>query len=259
MLNHSGLPAIFWCHAAEYATYIYNCLPTETAAGYVSPIQARYGLIPDVSRLRRFGCICYCHIPAETRDKGFVDKAYKCYFLGVHHATQAYIVWVIDLNVERVSPNVLFDEVTPIKIQLSSLTVPVAPERRNLKDFTYLIGLVYRDDEDKLLYVTKRVVVQRGDIVAFRCVYLHNVVGQEEPRPIHVADVECMLNAYLIDNTPGVLFLPMMSAQRKLKSCADSTVAEHSTSGRALVDLAEHPESSAEQTGVDLLEEKSVM
>ena len=134
MLNHSGLPAIFWCHAAEYATYIYNCLPTETAAGYVSPIQARYGLIPDVSRLRRFGCICYCHIPAETRDKGFVDKAYKCYFLGVHHATQAYIVWVIDLNVERVSPNVLFDEVTPIKIQLSSLTVPVAPERRNLKD-----------------------------------------------------------------------------------------------------------------------------
>ena len=38
--------------------------------------------------------------------------------------------------------------------------------------------MVYRDDEDRLLYVTKRVVVQRGDIVCYRCVYLHDVIGQ---------------------------------------------------------------------------------
>ena len=43
MLNDSGLPAIFWCQASEYATYIYKCLPTETTKGYMSPIQARYG------------------------------------------------------------------------------------------------------------------------------------------------------------------------------------------------------------------------
>ena len=59
--------------------------------------------------------------------------------------------------------------------------MPVALERRNIKEYTYLIGMIYRDDEDKLLYVTKRVVVQRGDIVCFVCAYLHNVVGQEEP------------------------------------------------------------------------------
>ena len=57
MLNDSGLPAIFWVYAAEYATLIYNYLPTETVFGYMSPVQARYGLVPDVSRLRRFGCI----------------------------------------------------------------------------------------------------------------------------------------------------------------------------------------------------------
>jgi hypothetical protein len=77
MLNDSGLLPIFWVYASEYATYIYNYLPTETAQGYMSPIQARYGLVPDVSRIRRFGCICYTHIPSQTREKGFIDKADK--------------------------------------------------------------------------------------------------------------------------------------------------------------------------------------
>lgn len=138
MLNDSGLPAIFWCQASEYATYIYNCLPTETTKGYMSPIQARYGLVPDVSRCRRFGCICYCNVPAQTREKGFVDKAYKCYFLGIDRATQAYICWVIDLSVQRISADVLFDELTQIRVQMSNYIVPVAPERRNVKEF-YLL------------------------------------------------------------------------------------------------------------------------
>ena len=74
--------------------------------------------------------------------------------------------------------------------------------------------MVYRDDEDKLLYVTKRVVVQRGDIVCYVCVFMHNVIGKEEPRPIHVADVERMLRAYLLDNTPGVVLSDDVSATK---------------------------------------------
>ena len=66
MLNEAGLPAIFWVHAAEYATLIYNCLPTNTSSGYMSPFQAKYGLVPDVSHFRKFGCVSYMHIP--TRD-----------------------------------------------------------------------------------------------------------------------------------------------------------------------------------------------
>jgi hypothetical protein len=64
----------FWYQTAEYATYIYNCLPTKTTKGYMSPIQKRYGLIPDVSRCSRFDCIFFYNIPAQTREKGFVDK-----------------------------------------------------------------------------------------------------------------------------------------------------------------------------------------
>jgi len=115
----------------------------------MSPIQAKYGFVPDVSHLRRFGCICYCYIPFETREKGFVDKAYKSYFLGIDNDTQAYVVWVIDMSVEKVTSNLIFDEAASTKLQLSNATVPVASESKNIKDFTYLVGMVYRDDEHK--------------------------------------------------------------------------------------------------------------
>ena len=143
MINESGLPKILWVYAAEYSTYIFNCLPTDTSSGYMSPIQARYGLIPDVSRLRRFGCICYCNIPEQTRDKGFVDKAHRCYFLGIDVTTQSYICWVISSNQEKISAHLVFDEVTALKHQPNSLMLTVAAESRNPKDFEYLIGMVY--------------------------------------------------------------------------------------------------------------------
>ena len=52
MAIHSLLPNSLWTYAAEYATHIFNCLPTNTSSGFMSPYQARYGLVPDVSHLR---------------------------------------------------------------------------------------------------------------------------------------------------------------------------------------------------------------
>ena len=90
MLIDSDLPNSLWTYAAEYATHIFNCLPTNTKFGYMSPYQARYNLVPDVSHLRRFGCLCYCHIPQATRDKGFIDKSYKSYFFRHRHAHSSF-------------------------------------------------------------------------------------------------------------------------------------------------------------------------
>jgi len=44
----------------------------------------------------------------------------------------------------------------------------VWPDQKNIKDFLHLIGMVYRDDEDKFLHATKRGVAQRKDIVCYR-------------------------------------------------------------------------------------------
>jgi hypothetical protein len=124
--------------------------------------------------------------------------------LGIDVATQSYICWVIDTNQEKISAHLVFDEVTPLK-KPSNLTLQVASESRNPKDFEYLVGMVYRDDEDHLLYVSSRIAVQQSYIVVYRKLYAHNVVGQEEPNPIHADDVERMLRVFLLDSQPLVV------------------------------------------------------
>jgi hypothetical protein len=67
-----------------------------------------------------------------------------------------------------------------------------------------------------------------------------------------------MLNAYLLDNTPGVVLADDVSAT-KVDVLRRLTVAEPSTSGRDVVDHADISETSAEHTGVDLSEENSII
>ena len=75
-----------------------------------------------------------------------------------------------------------------------------------MNDFIHLVGMVYRDDENSLLYVSTRLAVQRGEIVVFRCVVRNNDVGgQEDPHHISVADVERLLKAFLLTSQPLVV------------------------------------------------------
>jgi hypothetical protein len=81
-----------------------------------------------------------------------IDKAYKCYFIGFDMTTQSYIVWAIDLNEERISANVVFDEnKRPDKQKRSDSILEIHTERKDESDFVYVIGIVYRDEEDVLL------------------------------------------------------------------------------------------------------------
>ena len=99
MLLTSRLGTVFWPYAVKYSALIFNHFPTQTAFGYMTPIQAKYGIIPDVSRFRTWGCVCYMHIPQQSRSReGFVEKAQRCYFMGIDTVTQSTIVWIIDLN-----------------------------------------------------------------------------------------------------------------------------------------------------------------
>ena len=63
-------------------------------------------------------------------------------FPGIHHATQAYFVWTIDMRMKKVTPNVLFDEAQTVTLQLNNITVPVSPDRKSIKNFLYLIDMV---------------------------------------------------------------------------------------------------------------------
>jgi hypothetical protein len=55
------------------------------------------------------------------------------------------------------------------------------------------------------MYITTRVVDQKGYIVTYRAAHMGNYIAKEEPIPIHVADVEQMLHQYLLDGKPMIV------------------------------------------------------
>ena len=75
----------------------------------MSPFEAKYGHVPDVSTFRTFGCIAYAHVPAQDRTSTFADKSYKGYFVGIPWpAMDRYLVYVPSLNKVVESAHVLF-------------------------------------------------------------------------------------------------------------------------------------------------------
>lgn len=84
MLLACSLPATFWPLADVYATIICNMLPTDTANGRISRLQAKYGAIPDLRIFCIFGCIAYVCISTKLRDSTFAEKAYKGFFVDLN-------------------------------------------------------------------------------------------------------------------------------------------------------------------------------
>ena len=99
----------------------------------------------------------------------------------------------------------IFDETLKPQLSANIGILEFSPESTSIKDYLYMIDRVYRDTEDNLLYVTTRVIVRGGLLVAFRALYLSGVVGQEDPRPIHVVDVAKMIDLYHDSHQPIVM------------------------------------------------------
>ncbi len=102
-------------------------------------------------------------------------QAYKCYFLGIHQATQAYLASIIDMSMKKVTPNVLFDEA---------------------QTNAWCIGMMRRSSCMWLNAETLFAIA----------------VCSPTTRPIHVADFERVLRVYLLDNPPGVVLSDDVSA-----------------------------------------------
>jgi hypothetical protein len=69
MLHQISYPLELWGEAALTACYIANRLPTSVLESGMTPFEAWHGHKPDVSHLRRWGCVAYAHIPEELRKK----------------------------------------------------------------------------------------------------------------------------------------------------------------------------------------------
>jgi histone deacetylase 1/2 len=80
MLIHSAAPAAFWAEPIVTATYLVNRLLCR-ATGTTTPFELLFGVPPDYSDPRVFGCLCYPNLTATTLHK-LAPRSTACVFIG---------------------------------------------------------------------------------------------------------------------------------------------------------------------------------
>ncbi len=169
MLLGAVVPMKHWTYAIQYAVYIsIIAFPRLLKMDTWHPTRLSTEL-HLVGEIKTWGCVCYAHIPAESREKRFTDKSYRGYFgyfLDVHEPTGCALVYFIELDLVGKSAHLIFDEVSELKRDVTQ-TLEIQEKRRVTGDFECLVGMLYRDDNDELVYVTQSVTTQRGFIVAW--------------------------------------------------------------------------------------------
>jgi hypothetical protein len=63
-LDHFGMDKVMWGDASHHAVHLLNITPSRSL-GNITRHEAEYGVVPDVSKLRMFGCVALqrSHIP----------------------------------------------------------------------------------------------------------------------------------------------------------------------------------------------------
>ena len=109
MVADAGLKKEYWAEAVKTACFLKNRSPCQTLKGQMTPYEAWYGKVPDLSNIRTFGCVAFSHIPDSQRRK-LDDKTQKVRFLGYAPGGHGYRV--IEEKTQRVAlrRDVLFDE-----------------------------------------------------------------------------------------------------------------------------------------------------
>ena len=108
MLFDAGLDKKFWAEAVSTAVYVINRSPCQSTSG-LTPEHTFSGKVPDLSRLRVFGCKAMVHIPKHCRKK-FDPKSKCCVFLGYCEDTKGYRLYQPDKNEIIISRDVIFFE-----------------------------------------------------------------------------------------------------------------------------------------------------
>ena len=122
ILAHASLPASFWHHALQMATYLLNILPNKQLA-FQSPTKILYQKDPSYSHLRVFGCLCYPLIPSTSRNK-LQARSTPCVFLGYPSNHRGYKCYDLSNRKILVSRHVIFYENT---FPFSTLHTPSCP------------------------------------------------------------------------------------------------------------------------------------
>ena len=90
----SQLPKKSWSYDVIHAVYLMNRIPTKILNNK-SSFEVMYGIMPDLSLLKVFGCLSYASTLPTNRHK-FDSRARKCAFLGYKAGMKSFIL--LDFN-----------------------------------------------------------------------------------------------------------------------------------------------------------------
>ncbi|KAJ9534027.1 hypothetical protein QJQ45_002017 [Haematococcus lacustris] len=110
ILHAANISLSFWAHAVKYANYIRCLLPVSGQP--LTPWEAFYGVKPDLSGLRVFGCRVWLHVPDHKRSK-LQSKSAEGLFIGYQPGSKAYLVEVNGR--ETCSKDIVFDELSVLQ------------------------------------------------------------------------------------------------------------------------------------------------
>jgi hypothetical protein len=108
ILTEAHLPASFWGYAVQAYTYVRNRSPTSAVAHDV-PVTVMFGIKPDISNLRVFGCTAYVHVKKDQR-RGLESHTQKCVFIGYPAEYKAWIFYNPTTRKHIISKDAEFDE-----------------------------------------------------------------------------------------------------------------------------------------------------
>ncbi|KAJ9509372.1 hypothetical protein QJQ45_001839 [Haematococcus lacustris] len=110
ILHAADISLSFWAHAVKYANHVRCLLPVLGQP--LTPWEAFYGVKPDLSGLRVFGCRVWLHVPDQKRSK-LQPKLVEGLFIGYQPGSKAYLV-LVDSR-ETYSKDTVFDELSVLQ------------------------------------------------------------------------------------------------------------------------------------------------
>lgn len=122
LLSHASLPLTYWTYAFATAVYLINRMPNPTLK-LSSPYERLFGTVPNYTKLRVFGCLCYLWLGPYSKHK-LAPRSVQCVFLDYSLTQSAYLCLDLSTNKLYVSSHVKF--VASIFL-CSSLSSPLPP------------------------------------------------------------------------------------------------------------------------------------
>ncbi|KAL5750487.1 hypothetical protein ACOSP7_025090 [Xanthoceras sorbifolium] len=107
LLAHASMSLRFWDKAFLTATYLINRMPTHVLNGK-SPYTSLFGVEPDYTSLRVFGCLVYPHLRPYNKHK-LQFRSAACTFIGYNNQFNGYRCLNSTGRV-YITRNVVFDE-----------------------------------------------------------------------------------------------------------------------------------------------------